>query len=165
MSGAIIVRRLQRDDDVAVVGKGKPLLRNSWPRNVPAQALKLLALIRLAGDRCVGPTIMQRKASLFGYQVVAPSLQIAVDFVPETIAAAICINEWLSQQEDLAPGSTAERGVGFGSFELSGSTINALAQPYRFYLLQRLQDEFEALNSDERRMLRQCLPMPVCSKC
>ena len=76
--------------------------------------------------------------------------QIAVDFVPETIAAAICINEWLSQQEDLAPGSTAERGVGFGSFELSGSTINALAQPYRFYLLQRVQDEFEALNSDEQ---------------
>ena len=64
--------------------------------------------------------------------------------------AAKCINEWLSQQEDLAPGSTAERGVGFGSFELRGSTINALAQPYRFYLLQRVQDEFEALNSDEQ---------------
>jgi len=66
MSGPIIVRCLQRDDDVAVVGKGKALLRNSWPRNVPAQALKLLALIRLAGD-----TSMQREASLFGYQVVA----------------------------------------------------------------------------------------------
>ena len=61
MSGPIIVRCLQRDDDVAVVGKGKALLRNSWPRNVPAQALKLLALIRLAGD-----TSMQRKASLLG---------------------------------------------------------------------------------------------------
>ena len=36
MSGPIIVRCLQRDDDVAVVGKGKALLRNSWPRNVPA---------------------------------------------------------------------------------------------------------------------------------
>ena len=69
VSSAIVVGRLQRDDDVAVIGKRKALLRNSWPRNVPAQALKLLALIRLTGD-----TSMQRKASLFGYQVVTPSL-------------------------------------------------------------------------------------------
>jgi len=54
MSGPIIVRCLQRDDDVAVVGKGKALLRNSWPRNVPAQALKLLKLIRLAGNSGFG---------------------------------------------------------------------------------------------------------------
>ena len=69
MSGAIVVGRLQRDDEAAVVGKGKALLRNSWSRNVPSQALKLLALIRLTGD-----TSMQREASLFGYQVVTPSL-------------------------------------------------------------------------------------------
>ena len=76
--------------------------------------------------------------------------QVAVDFVPESIAAAASINEWLSLQDSLAPGTTAERGVGFGTFELRGHAVSALAQPYRFYLLQRVQDEFEALNSDDR---------------
>ena len=69
VGGAIIVRRLQRDDDIAVVGQGQASFGNRRPRNLPAQALKLLALIRLTGD-----TSMQREASLFGYQVVAPSL-------------------------------------------------------------------------------------------
>ena len=50
MSCAVIVRRLQRDDDVAVVGQGQSPLRNRRPGNVPAQALKLLALIGLASD-------------------------------------------------------------------------------------------------------------------
>ena len=50
MSGAIIVRRLERDDDIAVVGQGQTSFRNRKSGNVPAQALKLLALIRLAGD-------------------------------------------------------------------------------------------------------------------
>lgn len=50
MSGAIIVRRLQGDDDITVIGKGKALLRNRGPGNVAAQALKLLTLMRLAGN-------------------------------------------------------------------------------------------------------------------
>lgn len=69
MSGAIVVGRLQRNDDVAVVGQGQSSLSDGWPRNVAAQALKLRTLMRLAGD-----SGMQRKASLFGYQVVALSL-------------------------------------------------------------------------------------------
>jgi hypothetical protein len=73
MSGPIIVRCLQRDDDVAVVGKGKALLRNSWPRNVPAQALKLLALIRLAGD-----TSMQREASVLVLSTVSSLMEKGV---------------------------------------------------------------------------------------
>ena len=35
-----------------------------------------------------------------------------------------------------------------GAFDLMGTTVSALAQPFRFYLLKRVQDEFDAL--DER---------------
>lgn len=76
---------------------------------------------------------------------------LAIDFMPETKSAAICINQWLDQQEDLAPATTAERGVGFGIFEVRGMPINALAQPYRFYLLSRVQNEYVALNETDRK--------------
>jgi len=76
--------------------------------------------------------------------------QLAIDFVPETRAAAVAINQWLAQQDNLPAGSEVVRGVGFGSFELRGVTINALAQPYRFYLLKRVQDEYAALNDSDK---------------
>jgi len=48
MSGAIIVRRLQGDDDITVVGQGQSSFHNRGPGNVAAQALKLFTLMRLA---------------------------------------------------------------------------------------------------------------------
>ena len=84
---------------------------------------------------------------------------IAIDFVPETKAAAASINDWLDQQSDLT-GLQVERGVGMTSFEIDGVTINALAQPYRFYLLQRAQQEVERLDdadkADVLNMLAAC---------
>lgn len=76
---------------------------------------------------------------------------LAIDFVPETRAACICTNEWLDQQDELAPGTEVERGVGMGSFDLMGTSVSALAQPFRFYLLKRVQDEFDALNNQDQR--------------
>ena len=75
---------------------------------------------------------------------------MAEDFVPETIAAADCINAWLDQQQDLAPGTPCERGVGMGIFELRGAEVEALAQPYRFFLLQRFQDAYESLQANDK---------------
>jgi hypothetical protein len=77
--------------------------------------------------------------------------QLAIDFVPETRAAAAVINDWLAEQGNIPAGTEVARGVGFGSFELRGVTINALAQPYRFYLLKRVQDEYAALNTSDKR--------------
>ena len=37
-----------------------------------------------------------------------------------------------------------------GSFELRSVTINALAQPYRFYLLKRVQDEYAQLSESDQ---------------
>jgi len=83
--------------------------------------------------------------------------QIAIDFVPETKAAAEAINNWLTQQPNLAAGTQVARGVGMGSFEVRGVTINALAQPYRFYLLNRVHQEFESLTGAEQKDVTELL--------
>ena len=82
--------------------------------------------------------------------LIAVLKHLAVDFVPETLAAAQCINQWLDQQDNLVALTAAERGVGLAEFDLNGVTIKALAQPYRFYLLQFLQDDYASLSEPER---------------
>lgn len=74
---------------------------------------------------------------------------LAIDFVPETIAAADCINEFLAKENPVS-GTPIQRGVGFASFEIHGQAVNALAQPYRFYLLSRVQKIYEALDEVDR---------------
>ena len=85
---------------------------------------------------------------------------IAIDFMPETKAAAQCINEWLNGQTDLAPNTQVVRGVGNCEFEIRGTPISALAQPYRFYLLKRVQDEYAGLDAtaqeDVQSLLSAC---------
>jgi hypothetical protein len=43
------------------------------------------------------------------------------------------------------------------TFEVEGHLVNALAQPYRFYLLSRVQAEFDALSSDDQSQVEQIL--------
>lgn len=76
---------------------------------------------------------------------------LAIDFVPETRAACTAINEWLEQNPDLAPGSEVERGAGTATFDLQGTPSSAIAQPFRFYLLKRVQDDFEALSAQDQK--------------
>ncbi len=76
--------------------------------------------------------------------------EIATDFVPETIAAASFINEWLGGDNKPAAGTPLERGVGMTSFEVEGEQINALAQPYRFYLLARVQSDYDAIGERDK---------------
>ena len=83
--------------------------------------------------------------------------QVAIDFMPETRAAADCINAWLEAQKDGLAGTAAPRGVGASSFTVRGVSISALAQPYRFYLLQRVQDEFVSLDQSARERVRSLL--------
>ncbi len=89
--------------------------------------------------------------------LIAVLKHLAVDFVPETKAAADLINAWIDAQDELPPGTVAPgdagagqgvaaRGVGQATFEVRGTTISAMAQPYRFYLLKRVQDEHAALD-------------------
>ena len=78
---------------------------------------------------------------------------LAEDFVPETLAAAALINDWLDEHQPeagvVAVGRLAE-ALGTADFTVRGETITALAQPHRFYLLQRVQDIYASASSEER---------------
>ena len=79
-------------------------------------------------------------------ETLLPVMKIlAEDFVPETLAAADLVNNWLDQHPPepgaVAVGRLAE-ALGTADFTVRGQTITALAQPHRFYLLQRVQDVF-----------------------
>jgi glutathione S-transferase len=73
---------------------------------------------------------------------------LAEDFVPETRAAAECINAWLAENPP-EPGAPAvgrlAQAIGGAGFSIRGQVFSALAQPHRFYLLQRVQDACAAL--------------------
>jgi len=73
------------------------------------------------------------------------------------MAAAACINEWIDGRGDLASGTPLLRGVGVATFEVRGKTINALAQPYRFYLLNRMQDEYAGLTQKDQEAVAHLL--------
>ena len=85
---------------------------------------------------------------------------VAKDFVPETKAACSAINEWLQGQENLDPNTPTERGVGMCTFTVEGQSITAFAQPYRFFLLNRVQDHYLSLAPTEQvevdRLLDEC---------
>ena len=100
--------------------------------------------------------------------VLAVLRVLAEDFVPETLAAAEFINHWLAENQPEAGSPAVGRlaqAMGTAEFSLRGESINALAQPYRFYLLQRVQDAYAALSGDEQAdvdlLLADCGMTPV----
>lgn len=74
---------------------------------------------------------------------------LSEDFVPETRAAADAINHWLADNQPEA-GAAAERMLGNSQFSVRGQTITSVAQPYRFFLLQRVQALYAAMNDSDR---------------
>lgn len=88
---------------------------------------------------------------------------LAEDFVPETLAAAAAINRWLAENEPdfgtQAVGRLAQ-APGTATFTVRGETIEALAQPHRFFLLQRVQDLYEGLSQSGKvsvdKVFEQC---------
>ncbi len=85
---------------------------------------------------------------------------LAEDFVPETRAAAACLNAWLAQSspESGAPAMLRlSESMGNAEFDLRGQAISAVAQPYRFYLLQRVQAVYEGLGASDRESVEHML--------
>jgi glutathione S-transferase len=85
---------------------------------------------------------------------------LAEDFVPETRAAAERINAWLAENQPEAGTPAVGRlaqAIGTAEFTLRGETVSALAQPYRFYLLQRVQSMYAGLESAERAAVDEML--------
>ena len=85
---------------------------------------------------------------------------LAEDFVPETLAAADAINAWLGENKPEAGAPAVGRlaqAAGTATFDLRGKTIEALAQPHRFYLLQRVQDDYLTLSESHRAQVSEIL--------
>ncbi|KZX59102.1 glutathione S-transferase [Halioglobus sp. HI00S01] len=100
--------------------------------------------------------------------LVAVLKVLAEDFVPETLAAAALINAWLDENQPEVGSAAVGRlalVLGTAEFSLRGATVNALAQPHRFYLLQRVQDTYAALADDEKAevdsLLADCGMTPI----
>ena len=93
--------------------------------------------------------------------------QLAIDFVPETLAAADHINAWIESQDELLPGTIAKRGLGLAHFEVEGKLLSGLAQPYRFYLLSRVHEDFDSMVEEEQSqvvsLLDRCNLLPILS--
>lgn len=81
---------------------------------------------------------------------------IALDFVPETLAAADQINRTIEETPPES-GSECERSHGMAEFDIPGTRARAIAQPFRFYLLRRVQNAVEALSGTERDAVNQLL--------
>jgi len=81
---------------------------------------------------------------------------LAEDLVPETRAAADFINQWLADNQPEA-GSPAERMLGMAEFTVRGQSMTAVAQPYRFYLLQRVQEAYEGFEPAEQTQVEAML--------
>lgn len=81
---------------------------------------------------------------------------LAEDFIPETRAAADCINAWLAENQPES-GATAERMLGMAEFSVRGQSVNAVAQTYRFYLLQRVQEAYVELDVGDKAAVDEML--------
>lgn len=76
---------------------------------------------------------------------------LARDFVPETLAAAESINRWLGDNSPAA-GAAVPRAVSEqAEFQVGDMDVRAIAQPYRFFLLKRVQDTVSALDEQARK--------------
>lgn len=70
---------------------------------------------------------------------------MAIDFVPETVAASAQINAWLDAQTEAISGREVARSVGTAPFNVEDQAMSAATQPFRFYLLKRLQDHVRSV--------------------
>ena len=88
---------------------------------------------------------------------------LAEDLVPETQAAALSINHWLADNQP-SQGTSASRFLGknqsMAEFTVRGEIIAAGAQPYRFFMLQKVQDEYLKFSESDKlsvsELLEQC---------
>ena len=78
---------------------------------------------------------------------------IADDYLPEIAAHVERANSWLERHPEVETGSptnnkSMKSGMGLAPFEWRGASIETVVIPYRFYLLQRMQDAFDRQPQD-----------------
>jgi len=85
---------------------------------------------------------------------------IAAEYLAEITAHVDFANQWLADQPDLQTGSNGlknpgKRFIGMAEFDWRGIRLKTTVMPYRFYLLQRVQDCFAAASKDEQRAIEE----------
>lgn len=83
---------------------------------------------------------------------------VAEDYLPELRAQVGFANAWLEERPDLEPGTLGLKGAGdrvMGrvTFPWRGVTIDVGVMPYRFYLLQKVQDAADGAGPEVQAML------------
>ncbi|MEM1113322.1 MAG: glutathione S-transferase family protein [Pseudomonadota bacterium] len=73
---------------------------------------------------------------------------VAQEYLPEIRAHVDFTNRWLDERPDIDAGTNGlekpgERSIGMCEFDWRGIRIDSSVMPYRFYLLQRLQDCYD----------------------
>ena len=87
---------------------------------------------------------------------------VADDYLPEIIAHVDFANQWLAQRPDLPAGTNGapkpgERAMGMTSIQWRGHTTDIVVMPYRLFMLQRVQDAAQRLDSAQSSQLRDLL--------
>ena len=83
----------------------------------------------------------------------------ADDYLPEITAHVERANSWLERHPEVETGSptnnkSMKSGMGLAPFEWRGAAIETVVIPYRFYLLQRLQDAFDRQSDEDQSAIR-----------
>lgn len=105
--------------------------------------------------------------SLFSEDHVPDSLKallrfVAQDYLPEVRAYVGFINEWLAGRPDIEPGTSGldraqDRSIGEMTFSWRGLEVKAMVMPYRLYLLQMVQQVFDAADDIARVSMSEML--------
>lgn len=103
------------------------------------------------------------EAPLFKIAAVPETLKalmrfVAEDFFPELAAHVAFANDWLAARPDLPEGDLgvdkpSRRAIGAARFQWRGADIETPVMPYRFWLLQRMQDTAGAADETDRAAL------------
>jgi len=81
--------------------------------------------------------------------------RVASDYLPEIQAMVAMSNEWLSThkpaENEVVGGQGLGRGLGMCSFEWRGHKLEVMVMPYRIFMLQRIQDAYDGLDSESQK--------------
>ena len=80
---------------------------------------------------------------------------VAEDYLPEVRAYVAYTNAWIANHPNLEAGTNGlprnqDRGIGLTSFDWRGQEITVAVMPYRVYLLQKIQDVFDAAAPEDQ---------------
>jgi len=114
-------------------------------------------------------TVNRQSSELFSHDDVPESLldmmrYVRDEYLPEITAHLEFTNSWLLARPEIEPGTPcavplgvnekSRRFIGRAGFNYRGVDIETTVMPYRFFLLQRLQDCFIEATADDQAAIR-----------